>query len=720
MPSDQIFFASIPPYKSRSKLSPPTVDRCLTHWATALHTLRHLPDPLFTQQITPTSSFTKFLLSYISNDDLSHSDTDDWVYPSTSTSSPKSSTQQQEKGKEEKTITTKVKYINRSLRLCLKRAISLGINISEIFSSNYSYYIKLGASFFVEGGSKPLLRSIWNHDNSVLVTATKEHLKSISKVLQDLASGKITVGDQHIAVLQELCYFVMTIPEISFEILSEETVFEDLAAAYFSLSSQLQQKKKKDAVIPILEEIRRLQFTVIMASTQTDPKRYSTIIDFLFNFIAGADTDVPRNSYITAIISQTPLLDRLTSIDAEGYTNRWSTILTKLQNFDSSSPSSTSQSSKRITKLPRRKQKSKHPSSVDTTTIDVPQKIHELSQLFPHTSKSILQATLSSTNYDLETATMLLLDNPSLESSSSPLPPPPPPYEEYTPHKQSTNPTDELSTLTVPTSRLYLGKRDISGTADNLLKDRSTAPTKSQILSALQAFDSDDDERDDTYDHEDVGAVDPTTATESEANNANNNNVTSGGTEEKALYNALVQNPGVFTRDAVTRRGNERKLLREVTGMSDEAIEGWKIMLDRDGGKRLRQLEIRFSRESEAGGGNNQTGLQRTAYRKGDEDEDESGEASGSGTNFGRGGGGHRGGNRGRGRGGRGFSGPNDRNVTGQQRDNAPVVNQDGKEPYVGKKTSKARGEHNRKMQSAARDRQRSKKMSKGMGDCFI
>ncbi|KAF3151696.1 hypothetical protein TWF751_005032 [Orbilia oligospora] len=593
MPSDQIFFASIPPYKSRSKLSPPTVDRCLTHWATALHTLRHLPDPLFTQQITPTSSFTKFLLSYISNDDLSHSDTDDW----------------------------------------------------------------------------------------------------------------------------ELCYFVMTIPEISFEILSEETVFEDLAAAYFSLSSQLQQKKKKDAVIPLLEEIRRLQFTVIMASTQTDPKRYSTIIDFLFNFIAGADTDVPRNSYITAIISQTPLLDRLTSIDAEGYTNRWSTILTKLQNFDSSSSSSPSQASKRITKLPRRKQKSKHPSSVDTTIIDVPQKIHELSQLFPHTSKSILQATLSSTNYDLETATMLLLDNPSLESSSSPFPPPPPPpYEEYAPHKQSTNPTDELSTLTVPTSRLYLGKRDISGTADNLLKDRSTAPTKSQILSALQAFDSDDDERDDTYDHEDVGAVDPTTATESEANNANNNNVTSGGTEEKALYNALVQNPGVFTRDAVTRRGNERKLLREVTGMSDEAIEGWKIMLDRDGGKRLRQLEIRFSREPEAGGGNNQTGLQRTAYRKGDEDEDESGEASGSGTNFGRGGGGHRGGNRGRGRGGRGFSGPNDRNVTGQQRDNAPVVNQDGKEPYVGKKTSKARGEHNRKMQSAARDRQRSKKMSKGMG----
>ncbi|RVD84998.1 uncharacterized protein DFL_003333 [Arthrobotrys flagrans] len=682
MSSDQIFFASIPPYKSRSKLSPPTVDRCLTHWTAALHTLRHLPDPSFAQQITPTSSFAKFLSSYISNDDLSHGDTDDWVYPSTSSASSQSS-------QAEEAITTKAKYINHSLRLVLKRAIKLGINISEILPSNRSY-IKLGALFFGEGGSKPLLCSIWNHDSSILITATKEHLKYTSTILQDLASGKETVGNQHVALLQELCYFIMAIPEISFEIQSEETVFEDLAAAYFSLSSQ----NRKDIVAPILEEIRRLQFTVIMASTQTDPKRYSAVIDFLFNFIAGADADIPRNSYVTAMISQTPLLDRLTSIDAEGYTNRWSTILTKLQNFDSTVPSS---SSKRITRLPRRKQKPKHPQ-VDTSTIDISAKIHELSQLFPHTSKSLLEATLSSTNYDLESATMLLLDDPSLGS------PQPQPYTEFTPPLPPSK-SDELSTLTVPTSRLYMGKRDLSGTADNLLKDRTTAPTKSQILSALQAFDSDDDERDDTYDHGDVGTVDPATAVESEANGSNN--IASGGTEERALYNAFVNNPGVFARDAVTRRSVERKNLREVTGMSDEAIEGWKIMLDRDG-KRLRQLEIRFSRESDAGN-SSQTTLQRTAYRKGDSDE---GEGEGSGAGRGGGGGGGR---RGRGRGSR-FAGPNDRNVAGQQKDHAPAVNQDGKEPHVGKKTSKARGEHNRKMQSAARDRQRSKKMSKGMG----
>ncbi|KAK6524597.1 hypothetical protein TWF281_011500 [Arthrobotrys megalospora] len=673
MPSDQIFFASIPPYKSRSKLSPPTVDRCLTHWTAALHTLRQLPDPSFKQQITPTSSFAKFLSSYILNDDLSHNDADDWVYPSSTTG--QNSTE---------AITTKTKYINRSLRLCLKRAIKLGV-FDDIIPSSHSY-IKLAALFFIEGGSKPLLRSIWTYKQSILVDATKDHLKYLSTTLQDLASGKEAPGSQHISLLQEFCYFIMAIPEVSYEILAEEMVFEDLAATYFSLSSQ-----KKDVVTALLEEIRRLQFTILMASTQTDPKRYSTLIDFLFNFIADADINVPRNSYITAIISQTPLLDRLASIDAEGYTNRWSTILTKLQNFES--PTSTS--SKRIPKLPRRKQKLKK-NLIDPSTIDISQKVLELSELFPTTEKSILEATLVSVNYDLEAATMSLLDNSFPESTSAP----PPTYTEFTPQPLPES-TDELDTLAVPTSRLYMGKRDISGTADNLLKDRTSAPSKSQILAALQAFDSDDDERDDTYDQEDVGTVDPT-AGDSEANG---NNIAPGGVEEKALYKAFVGNPGVFARDAKTRRGVERKELREVTGMSDEAIEGWKIMLDRDG-KRLRQLEIRFSRESE-GGSSGQSMVQRTAYRKGDEDEEE-GEGSGAGGG-GRGGGGHRG------RGGRRFAGPNDRNVTGQQRDHAAVAS-DGKEPYVGKKTSKARGEHNRKMQSAARDRQRTKKMGKGMG----
>jgi hypothetical protein len=38
----------------------------------------------------------------------------------------------------------------------------------------------------------------------------------------------------------------------------------------------------------------------------------------------------------------------------------------------------------------------------------------------------------------------------------------------------------------------------------------------------------------------------------------------------------------VFARDAATRRGKARKELKERTGLGDEQIEGWKVMLERD------------------------------------------------------------------------------------------------------------------------------------------
>lgn len=38
----------------------------------------------------------------------------------------------------------------------------------------------------------------------------------------------------------------------------------------------------------------------------------------------------------------------------------------------------------------------------------------------------------------------------------------------------------------------------------------------------------------------------------------------------------------MFARDAATRRGKARKELKERTGLGDEQIEGWKVMLERD------------------------------------------------------------------------------------------------------------------------------------------
>jgi activating signal cointegrator complex subunit 2 len=243
---------------------------------------------------------------------------------------------------------------------------------------------------------------------------------------------------------------------------------------------------------------------------------------------------------------------------------------------------------------------------------------------------------------------------------------------------------DEFDQLAVDTSRLHLGRRNLGMTADDILRDKSKAPNKAAILSALAAFDSDDDERDDTYDVEDVGGtVDSATP----GNNPEEANVDTIDVQDEALFRAYKMTPSVFDRDAVTRRGKPRMALKEETGMADEAIEGWALMLSRDP-RRMRRLEAKYSSFSGA-----QKELALTAQRA---------DAGGSGTEDSdggaRGGRGGQGGRRGRGRGGRGRG----RNVAGPTGDKETEVARQRREANKG-----SRANHNR------RD-QRARKMARG------
>lgn len=135
---------------------------------------------------------------------------------------------------------------------------------------------------------------------------------------------------------------------------------------------------------------------------------------------------------------------------------------------------------------------------------------------------------------------------------------------------------------------------------------------------------------------------------------------------EKVLYDAYKISPEVFSRSAETRRGLARKALKEKTGWSDETIEGWKVMLDREP-KRLRMLERRFSDLPGSGGrdGSGQNVLERTRWAPTEDgDSDGSGRGRGRGRGMGRGRGG---GGGGRGRGGN-VAGPSGERETQQGR----------------------------------------------------
>jgi activating signal cointegrator complex subunit 2 len=214
------------------------------------------------------------------------------------------------------------------------------------------------------------------------------------------------------------------------------------------------------------------------------------------------------------------------------------------------------------------------------------------------------------------------------------------------PQRRNAFDDDEFDKLTMDVSKVSFGKRPEKN-ADQLLQEKTSATGKAAILSALAAFDSDDDERDDTYDAADVGGTVDSSNQEADAMIEGN---------EETLFRAYQTNPAVFSRDAEVRRGPQRAKLRLDTGMADEALEGWAIMLKRSP-QQQRKLEEKFAFKGE------QLKLDRSSWKaspagSGMEESDTDGPGRG-GARGGRG--------RGRGRGGRGRGGGNVDGPTGEK-----------------------------------------------------
>ena len=116
---------------------------------------------------------------------------------------------------------------------------------------------------------------------------------------------------------------------------------------------------------------------------------------------------------------------------------------------------------------------------------------------------------------------------------------------------------------------------------------------------------------------------------------------------EEVLFRAYRSSREGFARDAATRRGEGRGALRRETGLTDEVIEGWAVMLGREPGREMR-LERRIAL-GDGGGGGRVGDRSEGEADGGTGEETEEGEGDGRGSGVTRGG---RGRGRGRGRGG--------------------------------------------------------------------
>ena len=643
-------FAAFPPASFRKELVPDEWKACLDAWITLAETHLRLSDERFVKRLgNAQTGLVDFLVSYVEQCSMSPND------PTLSTGS-------------------KATSLRRLGFFLLHRSLSSeqvpGALITCIFLAHCAKLYPRSTAL------RNLLVTLWElHGKQI-----EQNLHLVkSDVIKDLESGKLNDAN---ALLQQVIPLVRTSPDVGAYFMTGSDLLDGLAGAYSTGEASAQRIF--------------VAFAYLCLSSLCQGKRpnYSLMSDHLYSLKAGAERSNSSRSFLTELVTNTPLLqiikEKMTAVDVA----RAMTLESALAPFRDLNIARTA----RETAAKSGKGKSKVTDGYGhgtTREIHVHRMslVSQIQDLFPDLGSGFITKLLDEYNNNVETITAHLLEGslpPHLESldRTEQLPPIQPSPGDMAPElvpRSTPSPSppplsrrtifdnDALSNLDATAlSRLHLGRRDASASADTLLSSAHGAAHKAAILAALAAFDADDDERDDTYDAEDVGgSVD---GADGEAGG-------DAAPGEEALWAAWKADGALFARDAATRRSAGRERLRRETGLADEAIEGWGLMLGRDP-RRAHRLEARYGVWT-----GQQSELGRTSWRADDEGDEERAEGS------------YRGG---RGR-GRGRGAPRGRgNVAGSANDEGTQRARQRKEAHKG-----SRANHNRR-------EQRAKKMARG------
>lgn len=523
-----------------------------------------------------------------------------------------------------------------------------------------------------------LLEGVWNRyslDNNPLMLKSKKAFLSLLDESQPKAEAELDTALRRAAALLRACSqygrFLMV-----------GTEFPDAVATAWLRGNQYTRNK----LVTVL-------YRSLSCLLDKDKPNVSLLLDHLYALKANTENQLSRGYSLTLLsqlVSSTPIIRVMQIYFKSSDATRATPLLAYLEGFNSLEARP-----KRSVRRERDKGKSKAPDAyghgaLGEVHVHKMSLVTQIQDLFPDLGSGFVVKLLDEYHDDAEQVTAHLLDDSlpphlknvhrqhSLDDSQNahhthhlePRPTPP-----LLPTRKNVFDNDAFDNLTISPSNIHLGRKHPDLTASDLLDDHSSRPNKAAILSALAGFDADDDERDDTYDVADVGGTVDTAIPGSDEVDADLQDK-----NEEALFSAYKMSPEVFKRDAATRRGKARAALKSETGMTDEAIEGWAIMLARDP-RRLRRLEAKFSMAAGA-----QRELASTAYREGAAESGTEGEEGGGGRG-GRGGSRPRGGARGRGRGG---------DVAGPADDRATQVARQRKDANKG-----SRANHNRRDQRA-------------------
>lgn len=664
--------APFPESQWRAHLVPQEFEACLDAWIALLEAHLSLPDADFSQISTKDESLPLFLQTYTS--ELAKQSPDIPTFNSPIKAQ-----------KLRKNVYLLVSKLSRA-KPCPK------------FVTEAVFVLDLSKAYGKRASD--ILSQLWTESSLQLETSLGQYKSSLTSQLESGIKGDPQKTE---AKLKRLNHLLDVSPETAAFFLSGSDFLDALISCYQLMNP------------PLRKAIIATAYLCLIGLTKGDKPNYSLVIDTLYALKDAAEKHKTgpvneRESLVPELISATPILSQLKDrINAQPtFATRAKPIIASLQSYRKP----TSGRPKRLVKRKIDKGKAPVPSMDEAPVIHVHRLslVSQVQDLFPDLGDAFIVKLLDEYNDSVETVISHLLEDslPTHLSSmdrSEKLPPTPafstPHIPDLSPrptpdisrsaspvpHRRNIYDDDELDNLAVEAGKLHFGRKD-RGTADDALKDRAHAPDKARILAALAAFDSDDDERDDTYDTADVGGTVEVSGPDGLNLDATRSGGGAGSAEQDAqdevLFKSYKVNPGIFARDGATRKSKERLKLKEESGLTDEAIEGWAIMLSRDS-RRLRRLEAKFSNFS-----GQQVQLQTTRWQESPE---------GSGTdwdnpnNRGRGG---RLRGQGRGRGGRGGGGGRGGSVAGPTGEKGTEVARERKTENKGRGAN-----HNRRDQRA-------------------
>ncbi|KAL8831232.1 MAG: hypothetical protein Q9191_000979 [Dirinaria sp. TL-2023a] len=584
-------FARYPPTNLLKQLLPEELEACFDSWLLLIRQYLLLPQNIFVSKVRKDTSLTDFLVSYMRE-------------MSTSAYGQANYT---EKGRE----------LRSKAFLLAHRTLTDVANVpSQLL--DVAFAEDLCVLYGKSTALKALLGKVWGAVDMEAVSPSFASRKM--SLIEALDASRKKPAPKVDAMLLRTVAILKTSFYYAQFLMAGSDFIDALNTTYSHVAEDLQKK------------IVTTAYLCLISLLEPAKPRVSTLIDQMY----GLKSNASGNSLLEALCSSTPFLSRVRSQLSGPDAARAQPLMAQLDVFENRLDGKL----KKITKSKVDKGKAKSSEAfghgaLGNVHVHRSSQISQLQDLFPNLGTAFIIKLLDEYDDDPEQVTAHLLDDilpphlkeadrtediPQMTHVETPektfdlaprATPPPSPAPKAASTRRTIFDGDDFSRLAISPSQVHYGRKtDESKTADTLLAASASTSNKAAILSALAAFDSDDDERDDTYDVEDVGGT-VDSALPGTSDDTMDAAALKQEAHEETLWQAWKMSPELFGRDAATRRSQARAGLRNDTGWTDEAIEGWATMLQREP-QRLKRLEAKFSLAS----GAQQRGLQRTAWRE--------------------------------------------------------------------------------------------------------